>query len=101
MLEYLKLFLPPIGYGILFSVVVFYIERFLITKGYIRGNPVVMIVLTFVTSLITYATLEALQYWLFWVFFLPINPIAYNRVDYVNACYRGRWWWMEEESPKK
>ncbi|MHC1785401.1 MAG: hypothetical protein AB9891_22080 [Anaerolineaceae bacterium] len=80
-------------FGAIFSILAILFQEFLKYFGFIRGETVWVIVLSFSIIIIKQVLNENGAIWPYLVFATILCPISVNRVDIINSYSKGRWWW--------
>lgn len=89
---------PIIEYGLLFSLLAFLMERSLILTGFVRGNTIGLIVVSFILVVIKQILYSSSAFYVAGLFIVFLCPLAVNRGDIINTIMKGRWWWKSESN---
>jgi hypothetical protein len=86
-----------IGISFISSIVAFFIELGLIKFGLVRGNTLLLVILTFILNITVLIALKGESVYLFSLLIIFVGIMSMNRYDLAKTIQKGRWWWKSSD----
>jgi hypothetical protein len=88
--------LTTLGFGAVISLLAVLSERILIIAGLTRGNTIVLLLVSFILTILKQLIDYDGSIYIFGLFIVIAGTIASNRYDLSKTLQKGRWWWKLE-----
>ena len=92
-----RFLLPTLQVGLVYSLLAVFVERILVSRGFVRGNIFGVIFVAF-----TLVFMKQLVYYsdsvdIYGLAIILISATGANRYDLIKTVQKGKWWWKVEE----